>query len=58
MLESTNQPTSVNDVLGVLGGNRDIKVGLYKDDVMLLGVTMLVAMFIAVLLAHQVSKRL
>ena len=57
-MNETNQPTQVQDILSVFGGNKDIKVGLYKDDVMLLGVTILVAMFLAVLLANQVSKKL
>jgi hypothetical protein len=54
-----NQPTTtIQDILAVAGGNKEFVVSLNKQDAYTLGITIFVAMLIAIVLGGIIVKKL
>jgi len=55
-MNPTNQPTSINDILGVFGGNREFLVGFDYETMAYLAIIIFVAVFLGMYLALKLAK--
>lgn len=55
-MNNTQQTTStVSDILQVAAGNKEFKVGIDTTSLLMFGIAVFVAMFLAVLLANRLN---
>ncbi len=57
MAQTTDSSGIVTDILNVASGNRDIKVGFYPSEILMIGAVILIAVFVAVALANLVTRK-